>query len=88
MSEPGGGQRMTWALATRRGLRRSIRRMMRNIEPKHVSKLEALRQSGDYSERLQAGQNFGRIETPVLASGAETAQRTQYGTPAEAGTRE
>lgn len=54
--------------------------MLANITPKHVSKLEALRRSDDGHESLRAGQRFGRIETAVSASGAETSNERNTNT--------
>jgi hypothetical protein len=87
MSEPGRGDNTTWTIASRRGWRKSIRRMLGNIEPKHVSKLEALRQSVAGSERLGAGQRFGAvgIEAERPTSSADTSNGQRYGQPAEAG---
>ena len=61
--------------------------MLANIEPKHVSKLEALRQSVAGSEHLEVGQRFGAVhkEARRPASGADIAANEQHETPAEAG---
>ena len=87
MSERGEG-RPRWGMASRRGWRRGIRRMMANITPKNISKLEALRQSDDGHERLRAGQRFGRIETVVSSSGAETSNERNTNTSPHGSGRE
>ena len=61
--------------------------MLANIEPKHVSKLEALRQSVAGSEHLEVGQRFGAVhkEARRPASGAGTSNERLQGRPAESG---
>ena len=81
--------RPLWRLATRRGWRRAVRSMLRNITPKHVSKLEALHQSGTGNVRLEAGQRFGAVrkEAGRPVSSVDNAVNEQCATPAVAGTR-
>ena len=86
------GGRTPWGLASAKGWRRSVRSLLAHVTPKHISKLEALRNSGDFSVRLEAapGQHFGRVceETTVSASGTETSGQQHHEQPAEAGTEE
>lgn len=75
------------SLASKRGFRREIRKMMANVTPKHISKHEALRQSDTGSYSLEAGQRFGAVREEVErpASGTETSGEQHHGQPATSG---
>ncbi len=75
------------SLASKRGFRREIRKMMANIKPRNESKLVALRQNNMGSYSLEAGQRFGAVreEAERPASGAETSGEQRHGQPAETG---
>lgn len=80
-------ERPVFCFACRRGWRKAIRRMMRNITPKHVSKLEALHQSGTGNVRLEAGQRFGAVRKEAVrpASRVEPSIEQLHGQPATSG---
>ncbi len=92
MSEPGRGENTTWTIATRRGWRKSIRRMMTAIKPRNESKLVALRQSGTgvFSVEAGPGQRFSpyREDDGASVSSAGKSSDRQHEQPAATGVRE